>query len=133
MIQPNFAQFEHQYRAGKIVPLFMKIPGDLDTPLSAFLKIDNSVNSFLLESVEGGERWGRFSFLGSDPRMVIAFKEGGATILEGDSVKTIPDVPDPTRLLKEIMARFRRGICTGTSGFLRRRSGVSRIRCCSSL
>jgi anthranilate synthase component I len=117
MIQPNFAQFEQQYRAGNIVPLFMKIPGDLDTPLSAFLKIDNSVNSFLLESVEGGERWGRFSFLGSNPRMTIAFKDGVAMIREGASAKTISDVPDPTRLLKEIMARFRAASVPGLPDF----------------
>ena len=90
MIRPQFAEFEQLCNMGNLVPLFMEIPGDLDTPLSAFLKIDDSANSFLFESVEGGTRWARYSFLGSDPRLVIAFRNGTAKIQEGESEKN-PD------------------------------------------
>ena len=43
----------------------------METPVSAFLKIDDGKNSFLLESMEGGEKWARYSFLGSRPSVII--------------------------------------------------------------
>ena len=117
MIKPDFTQFEQLCKAGNLVPLFMEVPGDLYTPLSAFMKIDDSANSFLLESVEGGERWARYSFLGSDPRMVIRFKTGCAKILEGKSTKTLTGISDPTRLMKQIMDQFRPAFVPGQPDF----------------
>ena len=102
---------------GNLVPLFMEIPGDLDTPLSAFLKIDDSPNSFLFESVEGGTRWARYSFLGSDPRLVIGFRNGAANLREGESEKILTGVADPARLLNQIMDRFRPAFAPGLPDF----------------
>jgi anthranilate synthase component 1 len=106
MIEPNYVQFEELSRTKNLIPIFMEIPGDLDTPLSAFLKIDDGKNSFLLESVEGGERWARYSLLGSDPRLVMRWKGDKAELVEGNQSKTITGVSDPTILLKEIMGRY---------------------------
>ena len=52
------------------MPINREILADLETPVSAFLKIDRGRHAFLLESVEGGEKWGRYSFLGSEPERV---------------------------------------------------------------
>ena len=117
MIRPQFAEFERLCDMGNLVPLFMEIPGDLDTPLSAFLKIDDSSNSFLFESVEGGTRWARYSFLGSDPRLVIAFRNGTANLREGESETNLTGVADPARLLNEIMDRFRPALAPGLPDF----------------
>lgn len=117
MIKPQFAQFEQLCKTGNLLPMFMEIPGDLETPLSAFLKIENSANSFLFESVEGGTKWARYSFLGSDPRLLISFRNGSAKIQEGESEKKLTGATDPTLLLKEIMDRFRPALAPGLPDF----------------
>jgi anthranilate synthase component I len=106
MIKPNYEDFEKLSRQGNLIPIATEIPGDLDTPLSALLKIDDSQSSFLLESVEGGERWARYSFLGSDPRAIIKSTNGAAEIHTGKSVETISGVSDPTCLVKQVMEKF---------------------------
>ena len=65
---PDFTEFSRLADPGRIVPVAIEIPFDLDTPVGAFSKLRQGPFSFLLESVEGGERWARFSFLGSGPR-----------------------------------------------------------------
>ena len=65
---PDFAEFARLAEPGRMVPVAIEIPFDLDTPVTAFSKLRRGAFSFLLESVEGGERWARFSFLGSEPR-----------------------------------------------------------------
>jgi anthranilate synthase component 1 len=61
---------------GNLVPVFAELPADLDTPLSAWLRLRPGPYAFLLESVEGGEVWARYSFLGADPLMVLTSKNG---------------------------------------------------------
>jgi len=56
---------------GNVVPIFREVPADLETPVSAFLKIARGKHSFLLESVEGGERLARYSFMGTEPYKVL--------------------------------------------------------------
>lgn len=107
MIFPSLAEFEQLSLKGNVVPLVCRIPGDLETPLSALLKIDDTRNSFLLESVEGGVRWARYSFLGSDPRSVIRIKGERFTIEEENRRKSSPSAGDPAAFLKGIMADFR--------------------------
>ncbi len=75
---PDFAEFVRLAEPGRMVPVAIEIPFDLDTPVTAFSKLRRGAFSFLLESVEGGERWARFSFLGSEPRE--AWRLDGAEI-----------------------------------------------------
>lgn len=107
MIRPTLAEFEQLSCQGNAIPLVCPMTGDLETPLSAFLKIDDGRSSFLLESVEGGERWARYSFLGSDPRLVMRSRGGSVEIVRGDQHAIIQDVRDPTAVLKGIMSEFR--------------------------
>ena len=65
------------------MPVFAELPADLDTPLSAYLRLRPGPYSFLLESVEGGEKWARYSFLGTDPLMVLSAKDGRVTLRRG--------------------------------------------------
>lgn len=107
MIRPNYTEFEKLSTQGNLIPLFVDIAGDLNTPVSAFMKIDDGKTSFLLESVEGGERWARYSCLGSDPRMVVRSRQGRTEIIR-DGRTSDSELPgDPTLAVREILRQFR--------------------------
>ena len=131
MIKPNYEDFKKLCRQGNLIPMATEMPGDLDTPLSALLKIDDSQSSFLLESVEGGERWARYSFLGSDPRAIIKSRNGTVEIHTDEGAETIGGVSDPTRLVKQIMERFRAVARSRPTGVFRRSRRLLIIRCCA--
>jgi len=67
MFFPNLETFCTLACTGNLIPVYREIMADLDTPVSAFKKLDDGRFSYLLESIEGGEKWGRYSFLGSSP------------------------------------------------------------------
>ena len=71
MITPSLAEFRALAKSGRLVPIYREVFADLETPVSAFRKLDEGPYSFLLESVEGGEKWGRYSMLGSRPSQVF--------------------------------------------------------------
>jgi anthranilate synthase component 1 len=79
----------------------------METPVSAFRKIDLDGFSFLLESVEGGEKWGRFSFLGSEPAVVIESKDDQVRLLRDGAVVENRTGVDPLDFAKEQMSTFR--------------------------
>ncbi len=66
-IQPSRAEFQALAAEHNIVPVWTEVLGDLETPVAAFAKLVGEEPGFLLESVEHGERWSRFSFVGRDP------------------------------------------------------------------
>ena len=68
MYSPDLATFTSLAAKGNLVPVYREIMADMDTPVSAFRKIDDGRYAFLLESIEGGEKWGRYTFLGSSRR-----------------------------------------------------------------
>src|SRR3954470_22372264 len=77
----SFEEFTELARRGTFVPVCKEIVADLLTPVSAFLKIaEHADYAFLLESVEGGEHVGRYSFLGKDPFLILRAREGRTTI-----------------------------------------------------
>ena len=71
MIQPSFREFAELARQGNVVPVYEEILMDLETPVSFYNRLKKSRHSFLLESVEGSERWARYSFLGTAPELVF--------------------------------------------------------------
>src|SRR3989338_7788445 len=70
-IHPTEAEFVRLAREGNVIPVYGEVLADLETPVSAFQKLDDGRFSYLLESVEGTEKVARFSFLGSRPRLII--------------------------------------------------------------
>jgi len=88
--------------------VFVELPGDLDTPLSAYLRLRPGPYSFLLESVEGGEKWARYSFLGTDPMMVLSAKNGRMTLRRsgGRVIERLPD-GNPLEALRTLLAELR--------------------------
>jgi anthranilate synthase component 1 len=83
--------------------VFAELPADLDTPLSAYLRLRPGPYAFLLESVEGGEKWARYSFLGSDPLVVLSAKNGRITLRRaGGRTERLPD-GDPLEALRALL------------------------------
>src|SRR5438445_1894613 len=83
----SFETFKDLARRGTFVPVCKEIVADLLTPVSAFLKIaEHADYAFLLESVEGGEHVGRYSFLGKDPFLILRARDGKTTIERGGKV-----------------------------------------------
>jgi anthranilate synthase component 1 len=79
---------------------------DLETPVSAFAKLRPLGGAFLLESVEGGERMGRYSFIGVLPRATFVFRDGVASILDDGGVRSV-EYTDPLATLRREVGRFR--------------------------
>lgn len=90
-----------QLGQGRTVPIFEEIPGDLDTPVSVFLKLRANDPAFLLESVEGGEHLARYSFVGARPARVLRFRDGRATLSEADGHTSTSTYNDPLELVAE--------------------------------
>jgi anthranilate synthase component I len=85
----TFEEFEVEAQRGNVVPVVRTVLADLQTPVGAFLRIGADASyAFLLESIEGGERVARYSFLASNPWMV-AHVQGGKTIVETDGSREI--------------------------------------------
>ena len=88
------------------MPVFAELPADLDTPLSAYLRLRPGPYSFLLESVEGGEVWARYSFLGTDPLMVLTAKNGRIALRRGNGrAERLPD-GDPLVAVRDLLRQF---------------------------
>ena len=91
----------------ELVPVVRERLADLETPVSAFAKLRPLGGAFLLESVEGGERMGRYSFIGVLPRATLIFRDGVASILEDGGTRTVA-YADPLTLLRDELARYHR-------------------------
>src|SRR5664279_2961711 len=101
MYTPDFDAFCALAQHGNMVPVYREILADLETPVSAFLKIDDGGDAFLLESVEGAEKWGRYSFLGVAPERVFTSKGRRVSIGPPNETVTPLEVADPFAAVKE--------------------------------
>jgi len=89
------------------IPVTLETFADLDTPLSIYLKLANDPYSYLLESVQGGERFGRYSFIGLAAGTRIAVVDGAIMVLSGNRVAERRDHTNPMSFISEFMARFK--------------------------
>src|SRR6187397_2774308 len=105
--RPSFDEFAALARDHTVVPVYRRLTGDTLTPVSAFCKIQEGDWSFLFESVVGGERVGRYSFLGSGPFRM--FEAHGTRIRSRDGNKPWVggENHDPLRVLEEMIAEYR--------------------------
>src|SRR5215211_319135 len=104
--RPSFDEFVALARGASLVPVYRQLVGDTLTPVSAFCKVQEEGPAFLFESVVGGERLGRYSFLGSGPFLQFQAHHHTVTIDDGRSQST-QEHPDPLRLLEELLAKYR--------------------------
>jgi anthranilate synthase component I len=108
MITPNEREFEALAAQGyNLIPVWREITADLETPVSAFLKVVRGEHAFLLESVQGGEKWGRYTFLGSEPAMVLRGRGGRLDLTRPGRSVEVRAVKSPLEGLRDEMRRFR--------------------------
>ena len=107
MYYPTLAEVRQMKKYGNLVPVYREIVADLETPVSAYLKVARGNYSFLLESVEGGERLGRYSFIGTEPSRVLTTGHQNPV--------------DPLLLVEQEFSRFR---LVSTSGLPRFHGGM---------
>ncbi|ACD96261.1 anthranilate synthase component I [Trichlorobacter lovleyi] len=105
MVFPDFKDFCQLAQKGNLVPVYREIMADMDTPVTAFRKIDDDCYSFLLESIEGGEKWARYTFLGSSPSLVVRTKGKTVETIE-HGVITSQTVADPLDSIRALLSRF---------------------------
>lgn len=89
------------------VPVVREVLADLDTPLSTYLKLADAPNSYLLESVQGGEKWGRYSILGLPARTVLRVYGHSARVLVDNMEIERHECEDPLAFVEEFKARYR--------------------------
>ena len=107
MFYPSLEDFRQRAREGNLIPVYKEILADMETPVSAFRKIDSGNYAFLLESVEGREKWARYSFLGSNPSLVFKSKGRWAEIIGPGGTERLPVERDPLELIKGLLSRYR--------------------------
>lgn len=109
MYQPSLQEFLKLSRQGNVIPVYKEINADLDTPVSAFLKIPKGDYAFLLESVEGQEKVARYSFLGSNPSLIFKAKGRNIEIISAlaKQPKRYVTDKDPLYELASIMRGFK--------------------------
>jgi len=127
MYYPTKAEFRQKARKGNLIPVWKEVLLDTETPVSAFRKLGNTQYAFLLESVEGGEKVGRHSFLGSEPFAVFTSKGDTVTIMRNGrrQTRTLAEGEDPLQALKALLSEYKfvpvEGLpkfCGGAVGFI---------------
>jgi anthranilate synthase component 1 len=106
MFSPSRNEFFQLARRGNLIPVWREILADMETPVSAFRKIDDGRSAFLLESIEGGEKWARYSFLGVGSGRVFRSRGGYFEVLENGEVVNSGTVADPLVELKKFVAPY---------------------------
>jgi anthranilate synthase component I len=106
MIRPTLEEFREKAKKGNLIPVVREILADRETPVSAFEKIDDGRNSFLLESMEGGEKWARYSFLGSKPSLIVRTFGRKAELIRDNKAEKLSFTRDPLETIKSILAQY---------------------------
>lgn len=107
MYYPPYEIFKEKAKEGNLIPVYREILADLETPVSAFLKIDEGEYSYLLESVEGGEKWARYCFLGSKPSVVFKSKGDKIYVTRNGVVKEEKVDGNPLNSIKKLMSEYK--------------------------
>src|SRR5512143_2423150 len=106
MIQPSLQEVRNIAEPGSIIPICKDILGDLLTPAAAFLRVAHGRRrAFLLESVEGGERLARYSFIGWDPFLVVRGR-GDSLVIE-ESGESLRETVRPFEKLRQLALKYR--------------------------
>ena len=104
---PSLETFKNMVKKGNLIPVYSEILADTETPVSAFKKIGKEGYSFLLESMEGGEKWARYSFIGFDPALIFKSKGRKVEIIRNGKLERVEDSDNPLDLLRKIMSTYR--------------------------
>ncbi len=120
---PDYHDFCKQAAEYPLVPVYRRLTADSLTPVEAYRRIEKGEYSFLFESVVGGERIGRFSFLGTNPFAIIKASGNDVEVIEADGTQKLKR-NDPLELLDEMLAKYRMAphpdlprFCAGAVGY----------------
>ena len=103
----GFEEFCALAQGGNLIPIYREILADYETPVSAFSKINSGPTAYLFESIEGGENWARYSFLGSQAQ-VIVWQEGEEMVIqEGRKVRRLPLAENPLEHIQHLLEDYR--------------------------
>jgi anthranilate synthase component 1 len=92
---------------GNLIPVHQEFLADIETPVSAYLKLKDDSYAYLLESAEGGKRWGRYSFIGCRPYLRAISRDSCMEIYEGKKNTVIKNVRDPLDVMRNLCAKFK--------------------------
>ena len=106
MFQPSFKEFCLLTKQGNLIPVYQELLMDLETPLSFFKRLERDRYAFLLESVEGSERWARYSFLGTRPYLVFKSRGKEIDIIEDGKKKSLT-ADSPLQVLEGLLKDVR--------------------------
>jgi anthranilate synthase component 1 len=106
-IKPSFSEFEQMAHKGNLIPVYQEFLADIETPVSAYLKLKDDSYAYLLESAEGGKRWGRYSFIGCMPYLRAISRDSTVEILEEGENKVLKDVRNPLDVMRDLCAKFK--------------------------
>jgi anthranilate synthase component 1 len=101
----EFARVLEQARSFNLIPVVRTLMADMETPIRVFRQFWEEKNAFLLESVEGGAQWGRYSYIGTDPFLVVRGKNGRMAMEMGGRVTEIAG--KPVELIKSVMRSYK--------------------------
>ena len=104
---PSRESFRELARHGNLIPIYREVIADMETPVSAFAKINTGEYSFLFESVEKGGRFARFSFLGASPYMIFRAHGKDITVTEDGQEKKYVVEKDPLDELERLMSEYK--------------------------
>ena len=107
MLRPAEDAFERLATRGNLIPVVREILADLDTPLSIFRRLDDGRTTFLFESVQGGEKWARYSFIGTGARAIFRARGRNVEWEEAGEVSRFEAPGDPLAVLRDRLARYR--------------------------
>jgi len=113
---PTFPEFQRLAEKANVVPVYRQLLADTLTPVSAFQKLDVADHGFLLESVTGGERIGRFSFLAGEPPAILRARRSSVEVARGGEVKRY-ESDDPLRESEEFLAHTHSARVPGLDAF----------------
>ena len=117
MMQPSCDEILELAKDYQVIPVCREIYADVITPITLLRKLANiSERFFLLESIEGGEKWGRYSFLGYNPVMRVSCKNGEVVKEQGGEKEMIP-TEHPLEVLREVMKSHRAPRLSGMPPF----------------
>jgi len=106
MLYPEKEEFRRLSEQGNLIPVYKEILADTYTPVTAFLKLGGTP-SFLLESVEGGKKWARYSFLGSRPEKIIKGRGNTVEVVEGSESTQVYETDNPIEWIKKEISAYR--------------------------
>jgi anthranilate synthase component 1 len=103
---PSLEEFHGLTNKGTLIPVYCEILADMETPVSAYKKIATGKYSFLLESMEGGEKWARFSFIGCNPALIFRCKGNTVELIKNGTLEESIETDNPLDVLKGIMDKY---------------------------